>query len=257
MIERTTQTVAIKQAVVKGAWQHKEEWEHWASLFHCIVVPMNDVALSLLKDAHEALKASKRYRQLVKKNVKAAERAGDEYERMLYEESRLNRYGDRRGYLMDYMDTWQDNMKHDIDILRFSINRYVSKLNFKEAELATSIFLAHVMLEYACVLWDGFWKMSREKTGKDLSSTYKSARLTKVLNYFIPVSQSFDPKNIVNLNADKDCQLAMDIIERKATCVDTINAAGEQALKYHEDLRQWSDEFGADREKEKDRFINK
>lgn len=40
-----------------------------------------------------------------KKNIKAAERAGDKYERMLYEESRLNRYGDRRGYLMDYMDT--------------------------------------------------------------------------------------------------------------------------------------------------------
>ena len=73
MIERTTQTVAIKQALVKGAWQHKEEWEHWASLFHCIVVPMNDVALSLLKDAHEALKESKRYKRLIKKNVKAAE----------------------------------------------------------------------------------------------------------------------------------------------------------------------------------------
>ena len=257
MIERTTQTVAIKQALVKGAWQHKEEWEHWASLFHCIVVPMNDVALSLLKDAHEALKESKRYKRLIKKNVKAAEIAGDEYERMLYEESRINRYGDRRGYLMDYMDTWQEKMKHDIDILRFSINRYVNRLNLNEAELVTSVFLAHVMLEYACVLWDAFWKMSREKTGKDLSDTFRSARLTNVLNYFTYVSQSFDPDNIVNLNKDKDCQLAMNIIERKATSVDTINAAGEQALKYHEDLRQWSNEFGAEREKEKEKFLNR
>ena len=99
--------------------------------------------------------------------------------------------------------------------------------------------------------------MAKEKTGKDLSVMYKATQLTKVLNYFVPVSQSFDPKNIVNLNEDKDCQLAMDIIERKATCVDTINAAGEQALKYHEDLRQWSDEFGADREKEKEKFLNR
>lgn len=257
MIERTTQTVAIKQALVKGAWQHKEEWEHWASLFHCIVVPMNDVALSLLKDAHEALKESKRYKRLIKKNVKAAEIAGDEYERMLYEESRINRYGDRRGYLMDYMDTWQEKMKHDIDILRFSINRYVNRLNFEEVELVTSVFLAHVMLEYACVLWDGFWKMSREKTGKDLSDTFRSARLTNVLNYFTDVSQSFDPDNIVNLNKDKDCQLAMNIIERKATSVDTINAVGKTALGYHKELIQWADELDKKKTEEKNFFLNR
>lgn len=257
MIQTNIPVVPIKDAVLGGEWKHKIEWEHWSSLFHCVVVPVNDTALSLLKDAHEALKESKRYKHLIKKNVKAAEKAGDEYEELLYEESRLNKYGDRREYLMDYMDTWQDNMKHDIDILRFSINRYVGRLNFKEAELATSIFLAHVMLEYACCLWDKFWDMAKEKTGKDLSVMYKATRLTKVLNYFVPVSQSFDPKNIVNLNADKDCQLAMDIIERKATSVDTINAAGEQALKFHEDLRQWSDKFGADREKEKEKFLNR
>lgn len=246
----------IKDALLSGEWKRKIEWEHWSSLFHCVVIPMNDIALSLLKDAHVALKKSKRYKHSVKKNIKAAERAGDKYERMLYEESRLNRYGDRRGYLMDYMDTWQENMKHDIDILRFSINRYVNRLNIKEAELATSVFLTHVMLEYACVLWDRFWKMAKEKTGKDLSTMYKAARLTNVLNYFVTVSQSFDPQNIVNINDDKDCQLAMNIIERKATSVNTINAAGEQALEYHKDLMKWSDELDEKREKEKERFLN-
>lgn len=246
----------IKDALLSGEWKRKIEWEHWSSLFHCVVIPMNDIALSLLKDAHVALKKTKRYKHSVKKNIKAAERAGDKYERMLYEESRLNRYGDRRGYLMDYMDTWQENMKHDIDILRFSINRYVNRLNIKEAELATSVFLTHVMLEYACVLWDSFWKMAKEKTGKDLSTMYKAARLTNVLNYFVTVSQSFDPQNIVNINDDKDCQLAMNIIERKATSVNTINAAGEQALEYHKDLIKWSDELEEKREKEKERFLN-
>ena len=62
MIQTSIPAVPTKDALLKGAWQHKEEWEHYASLFHCTVVPMNDIALSLLKDAHEELKKSKRYK---------------------------------------------------------------------------------------------------------------------------------------------------------------------------------------------------
>lgn len=251
----TTQA-PIYNAIKQGAWQHKEQWEHWASLFHCAVVPMNDLALSLIKDAHTELKKSPRYKQMVKKNAKAAERAGEEYERMLYLEAELNRYGDRRMFLMDYMDSWQANMKHDIDIFAFSISRYLKKLGYdKENTLMTLVFEAHVMVEYACQLWELFWAECKRKTGKDMSGLYKPAKLTSVYNYWAEVSQAFDPHNLINLDDDKDCRLAFDIIQRKATSSESINIAGEQALDLNDDVREWADNKDKTDEEERKKYI--
>ena len=145
-----TEMTLIDNAIRLGEWKRKDQWEHYASLFHCTVVPMNDIALSLLKDAHEELKKSKRYKHNVKHLARSAERAGQEYERLLYLESEMNRYGDRRAFLMDYMDSWQENMKHDIDIFRFSISQYLLKLGYnKENSLMTSVYLAYIMVDYA------------------------------------------------------------------------------------------------------------
>ena len=257
MIQKRIPAVPIKDALLKGEWQRKEEWEHYASLFHCTIVPVNDIALSLLKDAHNLLRQSPRYRHTVKQSVKAADRAGDFYEHLLYEESRLNRYGDRTDFLMDYMDSWNDAIKHDIDIFRFSISQYLYKLGFdKENELFTSVFLAHVMLDYSCTLWDMFWATARQNTGKDYSKDYHAARLTSVLNYWEPVSRSLDPKNIVNLDNDPNCKLSFDIIQRKATSADIINKAGEQALDYNEDVRRWTENYDKIKENGKRQFLD-
>ena len=257
MIQKRIPAVPIKDALLKGEWQRKEEWEHYASLFHCTIVPVNDIALSLLKDAHNLLRQSPRYRHTVKQSVKAADRAGDFYEHLLYEESRLNRYGDRTDFLMDYMDSWNDAIKHDIDIFRFSISQYLYRLGFdKENELFTSVFLAHVMLDYSCTLWDMFWATARQNTGKDYSKDYHAARLTSVLNYWEPVSRSLDPKNIVNLDNDPNCKLSFDIIQRKATSADIINKAGEQALDYNEDVRRWTENYDKNKEEDKKQFLD-
>ena len=247
----------IDNAIRLGEWKRKDQWEHYASLFHCAVVPMNDIALSLLKDAHEELKKSKRYKHNIKHLARSAERAGQEYERLLYLESELNRYGDRRAFLMDYMDSWQESMKHDIDIFRFSISAYLLKLGYdKENTLMTLVFSAHVMLEYACTLWDYFWKTIKERTGLDLSQEYKAARLTSVYNYWRGVSQSLDPHDTINLDKDKNCRMAFDIIQRKATSADIINKAGEQALDYNEDVRRWTEEYDKIKENDKRKFLD-
>lgn len=246
----------ITQAIKLGLYEHKEQWKHYASLFHCTVVPMNDIALSLMKDAHEELKKSKRYKHNIKHLARSAERAGQEYERLLYLESELNMYGDRRAFLMDYMDSWQESMKHDIDIFRFSISAYLLKLGYdKENTLMTLVFSAHVMLEYACTLWDYFWNLSKERTGLDLSQVYKTARLTPVYNYWRGVSQSLDPNDTINLDNDKNCRTAFDIIQRKATSADSINKAGEQALDYNEDVRRWTEEYDKIKENDKRKFL--
>ena len=252
-----TRMALIDNAIRLGEWKRKDQWEHYASLFHCTVVPMNDIALSLLKDAHEELKKSKRYKHNVKHLARSAERAWQEYERLLYLESELNRYGDRRAFLMDYMDSWQESMKHDIDIFRFSISAYLLKLGYdKENTLMTLVFSAHVMLEYACTLWDYFWKTINERTGLDLSQEYKAARLTSVYNYWRGVSQSLDPHDTINLDKDKNCRTAFDIIQRKATSADIINKAGEQALDYNEDVRRWTENYDKNKEDDKRQFLN-
>ena len=245
----------IYNAIKQGHNQHLEQWRRWASLFHCAVVPMNDLALSAIKDAHEELKKSPRYKHLVKKNAKAAERAGEEYERMLYLEMQNDKAGDRRGFLMDYMDSWQANMKHDIDIFAFSVQRYLTKLGYADNTLMTLVFVAHVLTDYACQLWDLFWRQCKEQTGVDHSAIYRNARLTPVYNYWSEVTQSFDPKNLINLDDDKDCRLAFDIIQRKATSSDSINIAGEQALDLNDDVRQWADNKDKTDEEDRKKYL--
>ena len=203
---------------------------------------MNDLALSAVKDAHEELRKSPRYKHLVKKNAKAAERAGEEYERILYLEMQNNQAGDRRGFLMDYMDTWQENMKHDTDIFAFSVQRYLTKLGYKDNTLMTLVFVAHVLTDYACQLWDFFWNVCKEQTGVDHSEIYRNARLTPVFNYWGEVTRSFDPHNRIHIDDDPDCKMAFDIIERKAISSSTINLVGDKALELNHDIRQWADE---------------
>lgn len=247
----------IDNAIRLGEWKRKDQWEHYASLFHCAVVPMNDIALSLLKDAHEVIKRSKRYRHQIKHLMKSAESAGEEYERLLYLESELNRYGDRKTYLMDYMDAWQDNLKHDIDIFRFSISQYLLKLGYdKENNLMTSVYLAYIMVDYSCSLWDAYWNMVKNETGMDLSKTYTNARLTHVLNYLEPVAMSFDSHGTVDFDNDPNCRTAFDIIQAKATSAESINKAGEQALDYNEDVRQWTEDYDKMKEDDKRKFLD-
>ena len=247
----------IDNAIRLGEWKRKDQWEHYASLFHCAVVPMNDIALSLLKDAHDELKKSKRYKHNIKHLARSAERAGQEYERLLYLESEMNRYGDRRAFLMDYMDSWQENMKHDVDIFRFSISQYLLKLGYdKENNLMTSVYLAYIMVDYSCSLWDAYWNMVKNETGMDLSKTYTNARLTHVLNYLEPVAMSFDSHGTVDFDNDPNCRTAFDIIQRKATSADIINKAGEQALDYNEDVRRWTENYDKNKEDDKRQFLN-
>lgn len=253
----TTQA-PIYNAIKQGAWQHKEQWEHWASLFHCAVVPMNDLALSLIKDAHTELKKSTRYKQMVKKNAKAAMKASEEYERMLYLEAEQNHYGDRRNFLMDYMDSWQDYLNHDIEIFKLSVSKYLLKLGFhNDNRLMTLVFVAQVLTDYACQLWDGFWKMCKGETGKDLSGMYREAKLTAVANFWSEVANSFDPKCVIHLDDDHDCQLSMEIISNKATSPSSVRHAGEKALDLNEDVKQWAEGRDAIKEKEKQEYFNK
>lgn len=247
----------IDNAIRLGEWKRKDQWEYYASLFHCAVVPMNDTALSLLKDAHEEMKRSKRYRHQIKHLMKSAKSAGEEYERLLHLELELNRYGDRKMYLMDYMDAWQDILKHDIDIFRFSISQYLLKLGYdKENSLMTSVYLAYIMVDYACSLWDAYWNMVKNETGMDLSKTYTNARLTHVLNYLEPVAMSFDPHGTVDFDNDPNCRLALDIIQKNATSADSINKAGKQALDYNEDVRQWANDYDKIKQEDKRKFLD-
>lgn len=247
----------IDNAIRLGEWKRNGQWEHYASLFHCTVVPMNDLALSLMNDAHEELKKSKRYKHNIKHLARSAERAGQEYERLLYLEAELNKYGDRKAFLMDYMDSWQENMAHDVKIFKFSISAYLMKLGYdKENELMALVYIAHIMLEYACTLWDYFWKFAKERTGLDLSQEYRAARLTSVYNYWNDISQSFDPHNTIDLDNDKNCRMAFDIIQAKATSSDSINKSGEQALDYNEDVRQWANDYDRIKEEDKKQFLD-
>ena len=70
------------------------------------------------------------------------------------------------------------------------------------------------------------------------------------------MSQSLDPHDTINLDKDKNCRMAFDIIQRKATSADIINKAGEQALDYNEDVRQWADNFDKIKEEDKKQFLD-
>lgn len=234
----TTETIA--RDAVRAAEKSEEEWDHYASMFHCVCVPVNDLAITLVKETIEMLKPTKYWRQNIKHSAKLAWKKAESYRDLLMDESKHNIYGDRRQFLTDFLASWRNSISNDVIIFRECISSYLLTLGIDgyTNHIIATVCLSYIILDYSVHLWDQYWQMVRTRTGKDYSTLFKPARLADMLRQWYEVMTAFDPKNKLNLDNDKNCVNAFKVIQYKCTGSDLINKAGNAALDLNEDVRQ-------------------
>ena len=212
--------------------------EKYMAYFYCYVAPVNDLALSLIVDAINDLKKSKHYKHELKFLVGKIQKISKDYEKVLFDKSRNNMNGDKSRFLMDYMDSWNMAVSKDIKIFKYSLYQYLLKLKYdKETDLLVSIYLAQIITDYACHLFDEFWGLCKDNTKIDFSIENKELRLTKIQSCWTEIFNHFDKDKNVDFDLDQNCKLAFEVIQRKTVNPDIINNAGDEALSYNEDLK--------------------
>lgn len=221
--------------------KHRETFNHISSLFHTIIGGTNDVANSIMLDAINEIKKAGLLKQKVKKMCKAAVERYSVFDKKNMEDMR-NSNIDKRQFYMDFLDSVDKRTKNDVFILRQSVKRLLDKNNINNSDLKSFILTAHALLMFSIELFDRFIDTCPPCPPINLGKTYQDARLTPVKNAWEQVEEILcsDCKNI-DLTKDKDCKLAMEILETKLVSEQGINESGMEALNLNPDAQLEAD----------------
>lgn len=235
----------LKRTYVDNYAHLYEMHDQICARWYVTVAPMNDIALSTLNDAVEQLKASPKWKKKgIRKSCEDALRLSRRYEHFLYLIVGNTKEGDSRQYFMDYMDSWQDETKKDVDIFRISISNVLLRIKYKgDVELASWAFLAYNMLNLACNCFDAYFAKAKEITGKDFHKEFYDGRLTKIKDAFKVAASSFNPNDNVPLNNDEMCQRSIQVLCNRFSLEDTGVAAANKAYELNPELEENEDKI--------------
>lgn len=233
-------TAAVK-SMVNEYRNHGEACAKWYSL----VAPVNEVAFIALSDAIDQLKNSPKWK---KKGIRAAceecQRLMDRYDRRLEVvlSGSDNFNIDRRQFIRDYLDSWQDSWKYDVFIIRMCISNYLLKVKYtRDVELASYVFTAYNVLTYAINFFDSYMKVCLEQYGADIRKEFADGRLGRLKEVFKVPANSFDTEEMHGLHSDKACRDALQAFSNRITSPEVAERASATALKYNMDVKEWFD----------------
>ena len=208
----------------------QEMYNTISSWFHVIVGGTNDVAHSTMLDAINEIKKTNLYRQRVKKACKDALSRYEVFDKANMADMRSEEH-DRRQLYMDFLDSVNERLKPHIFILRQSIKRVLDRNKIADSELKSHILTAYEMINYSVELFDKFFNAWLPCPPINLVKTFEKARLHPVRQAWQIVEDTIcDDCRGIDLNKDKDCRLAFDIIETKLISEQSLQASSEEAL---------------------------
>lgn len=221
--------------------KHRETFNHISSLFHTIIGETNDVANSIMLDAINEIKKAGLLKQKVKKMCKAAIERYSVFDKKNMEDMR-NSNIDKRQFYMDFLDSVNERTKNDVFILRQSVKRLLDKNAIENSDLKSYILTTHTLLIFSIELFDRFVSTCPPCPPINIAKTYRDARLASVKQAWEQVEEILCPdcKNI-DLTKDKDCKLAMEILETKLVSEQGINESGMEALNLNPDAQLEAD----------------
>ena len=221
--------------------KHRETFNRISALFHTIIGGTNDVANSVMLDAIHEIDKAGLYKQKVKKMCKTAVERYEVFNKKNMDDMK-NSEIDKRKLYMDFLDSVDERTKNDVFILRQSVKRLLDKNNISNSDLKSFILTAHALLIFSIELFDRFIDTCPPCPPINLGKTYRDARLTSVKNAWEEVEEILCPscKNI-DLTKDKDCKLAMKILETKLVSEQGINESGMEALNLNPDAQLEAD----------------
>ena len=238
---RTNTRVQVFEEYTKITDKHREAFNHISSLFHTIIGGTNDIANSIMLDAINESKKAGLLKQKVKKMCKAAIERYSIFEKQNMGDMK-NAEIDKRQLYMDFLDSVDKRTKNDVFILRQSVKRLLDKNNISNSDLKSFILTAHALLIFSIELFDRFIETCPPCPPINLGKTYQDARLTPVKNAWEQVEEILCPDcKEINLTKDKDCKLAMEILETKLVSEQGINESGMEALNLNPDAQLEAD----------------
>ena len=236
---------AIRNAAVKSMVEEYESHGEACAKWYSLVAPANEVAFIALNDAIDKLKSSPKWK---KKGIRAAceecQRLMDRYDRQLMSAlSGTDSFNiDRRQFIRDYLDSWQDSWNRDVFIIRMSISNFLLKVKYtRDVELASYVFTAYNILCFACNYFDAYMSVCLEKYGVDIRKEFADGRLGRLKETFKVAANSLDTEEAQDLHRDKACRDALQVLSLRMTSSEIAEKASATALKYNGEVREWFD----------------
>lgn len=216
--------------------------------WYTVVAPVNDCALMTMHEAVEKIKESPKWK---KRGIRSAcedcLRMEDRYTKQLMRELEYNDgYNiDRRQFLMDYLDSWQDAWNHDTFILRMCVSQYLLKVRYpRDVELASYILTAYNVLVFACQFFDIYLSICRENFGIDLWREFADRKLEKMKDRFSLVADSITTEEVIGLNEDTNTRNAVQALYNRVSSSEIANDAAGKALDFNLDVKHWAENIG-------------
>lgn len=220
--------------------QAEEAFDKMNSTVNMVVGAANTIAGKVLNDFVEWLKKDENmhhYRQRVKLCVNNALKEFERYESIHY-----RNFGEKYGLFLDYLDETENEVMPDVDKVYWSFKSCIDKAGEPQSEFFAKIEQAMVVAEIACAIYDRLTEEIQKQTGFDFRPQMKQARLTGTLHWLDVLEKAMCKKTTkdvgnIDLNKDKNCNLATSIVMRKLTDYDLFNKIGAKAIAFHPELR--------------------
>lgn len=169
----------------------------------------NDIAITAVIEAVEAVRKSAFYRQETKRITNVIDNLRRKYEKMLFEV-----IGDRSGFFADANDIFFEDVQKHVDILYYSIKGVFDKHSLDDSALLARCELARTMCEFSCIQLD-----KREEELRQVDSRFKRAsigylRLTALHKELDRLMRTFGIPCTVNLDTDT-CRSAINVLSVK------------------------------------------
>ena len=216
----------------------------------CLLFLVNDQAGFAIFDAMDRLKRSALYKQKVKQLANKASKAYD-----LYEKTRrsmfLNKDVEELNYILQ--DKYQDWLQKHVNMLRFAAYNVLTRLQVPEREAISYAIAAYGVLYLAEQTFNMQFEAQKIQYGVDVRKEYAFASMHGIKRTWNDLLACLIPEDVTRaVSDDKDFRLAMEIMTKKASDIDALNAiAHETILENKETLlaNAGSEENRADIEK--------
>lgn len=197
-----------------------------------LVCSVNDIADSIVRDAVNQLQKTKHYKQLIKQNAKTTLveiRKAQNYLRYRLDANAWQLW-------MDIADNFNEFVATDIYKLRIAIKSLLDKHNIPESDLKSHVLTADAMLIAAMRTYEDYYKVHYDGFGLDLSWELRGCYLDKAHAPWGRLTNLLTGKDPnVDLNADPNCKLTVNIIIKKLCNPKNINEIGRKALMLNYD----------------------
>lgn len=238
-------------ALISSTHQAVDLRDHYSAMFWAVIAPINNVAIMETKTAYDLLVKTKYFKQNIKRNAKLTMERIDKYDNAIIRTMKKNVNGDRSQYWMDYTDEHLDSIKHDLDMFYLSVLQVLTKFEEVDREMKARLVTSHALVNYAVGMYDAYFKKVEDSYHINIEHYFRDARLNYIQSPWSEVVNTICVTNKpMDVNSDKNVNLAFNIIERHILDIDRICDIGKVAISYNPDVKSevYHNQYNTDEE---------